>query len=65
MIKNSFLQKVFLTMFWGLCAAGLIEFYKNFVWRANEDLNGEAAMKELYGDARQTARPARHGSNAR
>jgi hypothetical protein len=65
MIKNSFMQKVLLTMFWGLCAAGLIEFYKNIIWRANEDINGEAAQRELYGDARQVAHPIRRGSNAR
>jgi len=60
MTGNSFFQKVFLTMFWGLCAAGVIEFYVNMVWKANEDINGAAAQKELYGDARQVAHPARH-----
>ena len=57
MIQNSFLQKVFLTLFWGLCAAGLIEFYKHMVWQANEDINGTAAVKAIYGDSRQTAHP--------
>lgn len=57
MTGNSFLQKVFLTMFWGLCAAGVIEFYINMVWKANEDINGEAAQKELYGNAKQVAHP--------
>jgi hypothetical protein len=65
MIKNSFFQKVFLTMFWGLCAAGLIQFYVHIIWQANEDINGEAATKELYSDARQVAHPIRSGSNAR
>jgi hypothetical protein len=65
MIKNSFFQKVFLTMFWGLCAAGLIQFYIHMIWQANEDINGAAATRELYGDARQVAHPARSGSNAR
>jgi len=50
MIQNSFLQKVFLTMFWGLCAAGLIEFYKHMIWQANEDINGKAAVESIYGD---------------
>ena len=59
MIANSFFQKVFLTMFFGLCAAGLIQFYKHMVWRANEDINGEAALRELYSDSRQVAHPAR------
>jgi hypothetical protein len=59
MIQNSFVQKVFLTMFWGFCAAGVVQFYKHMVWQANEDINGEAAMKELYSDAKQRARPAR------
>ena len=57
MIQNSFLQKVFLTMFWGLCAAGLIEFYKHMIWQANEDINGAAAVKAAYGGSRQTAHP--------
>ena len=59
MIKNSFFQKVFLTMFWGLCAAGVVQFYIHMIWQANEDINGEAALKALYGDARQTVHPAR------
>lgn len=58
MIRNSFFQKVLLTMFWGFCAAGLIQFYKHMVWQANEDINGAAATKELYGDARQVAHPS-------
>ena len=57
MTGNSFFQKVFLTMFWGLCAAGVIEFYVNMVWKANEDINGKDAMKALYGDAKQVAHP--------
>jgi hypothetical protein len=57
MIRNSFFQKVFLTMFWGLCAAGLIQFYKHMIWQANEDINGVAATRELYGDARQVTHP--------
>jgi hypothetical protein len=63
MIRNSFFQKVFLTMFWGVCAAGLIQFYKHMIWRANEDINGEAAMRALYGDARQVAHPVRKSSS--
>jgi hypothetical protein len=59
MIRNSFTQKVILTMFWGLCAACAIQFYKHMVWRANEDINGRDALKELYSDAKQHARPAR------
>src|SRR5688572_4310405 len=39
MIGNSFLQKVFLTIFFGLCAAGLLQFYVHIVWKANEDIN--------------------------
>ena len=53
MIKNSFIQKVFITLFWGVCAAGLIQFYKHMIWQANEDINGEAAVKAIYGDSRQ------------
>jgi hypothetical protein len=59
MIQNSFFQKVFLTMFWGLCAALLIQFYVHVIWRANEDINGAAAQKELYGNSRQIAHPVR------
>ena len=62
MIQNSFLQKVFLTMFWGLCAAGMIEFYKHMIWQANEDINGDAAVKALYGDSRQVAHKISKGS---
>jgi len=62
MIKNTFFQKVFLTMFWGLCAAGLIQFYKHMIWQANEDINGEGALKELYSDARQVVHPTRSRS---
>jgi len=57
MIKNSFFQKVFLTMFWGMCAAGLIQFYKHMIWQANEDINGAAATRALYGDSKQVAHP--------
>ena len=48
MIQNSFLQKVCLTIFWGLCAAGLIEFYKQMIWRANQDINGKEAVEAIY-----------------
>lgn len=50
MIQNSFMQKVCLTLFWGFCAAGLIEFYKHMIWRANEDINGAAAVHAIYGE---------------
>ena len=62
MIQNSFFQKVFLTIFWGLCAAGLFQFYKHMIWQANEDINGKAAVEAIYGNARQTARPANPNS---
>jgi hypothetical protein len=58
MIKNSFFQKVFLTMFWGICAAGVIQFYIHMIWQANEDINGAANLKALYGDSKQTVHPA-------
>jgi hypothetical protein len=57
MIKNTFFQKVFLTMFWGMCAAGMIQFYKHMIWRANEDINGDSALKELYSESKQVAHP--------
>lgn len=57
------MQKVLLTIFWGFCAAGLIQFYKHMIWQANEDLNGQSAMRELYGDARQVVHPV--GSRAK
>ena len=59
MIRNSFFQKVVLTLFWGFCAAGLIQFYKHMIWRANEDINGEAAVAENYRTPRPKAGPAR------
>ena len=40
MVQNSFFQKIFLTVFFGCCAAGAVEFYKNIIWQANEDVNG-------------------------
>ncbi len=40
MVQNSFIQKVVLVVFFGFCAAGLIEFYKKMVWQANQDING-------------------------
>lgn len=40
MVQNSFFQKFFLTLFFGCCAAGAVEFYKNVIWQANEDVNG-------------------------
>ncbi|MEO6787788.1 MAG: hypothetical protein ABI318_16810 [Chthoniobacteraceae bacterium] len=65
MIKNTFFQKVFLTMFWGLCAAGIIQFYKHMIWRANEDINGDAALRELYSTSKQVAHPISEGSRFR
>ena len=62
MIKNTFFQKVFLTMFWGLCAAGVVQFYRHMIWQANEDINGDAAVKALYSDSRQVAHPTSKGS---
>jgi hypothetical protein len=52
MIRNTFFQKVVLTLFWGFCAAGLVQFYKHMIWRANEDINGDAAIAEVYGNPR-------------
>jgi hypothetical protein len=63
MIKNSFFQKVFLTMFWGMCAAGMIQFYKHMIWRANEDINGNAALRELYSTSKQVAHPISRNSS--
>lgn len=40
MVQNSFFQKFFLTLFLGCCGAGVVEFYKNIIWQANEDVNG-------------------------
>ncbi len=62
MIKNTFFQKVFLTMFWGLCAAGMIQYYRHMIWQANEDINGDKALKSLYGEHRQIAHPANRNS---
>ncbi len=59
MIKNSFFQKVFLTMFWGFFAAVVMQFYIKMIWQANEDINGDAATKALYSNAKQTVHPAR------
>lgn len=59
MIGNSFLQKVFLTIFLGACAAGLLQAYVHIVWKANEDINGKGALEEIYKNARN-AREAKH-----
>jgi hypothetical protein len=56
MIGNSFFQKVFLTLFFGMCAAGMIQFYKHMIWRANEDINGESALNELYQGEKKTGK---------
>ena len=48
MIQHSFFQKVFLTIFLGMCAAVLMQFYKHMVWRANEEINGKEVLRELY-----------------
>jgi hypothetical protein len=32
------------------------------IWQANEDINGEAAVKAIYGDNRQRAVPANKNS---
>lgn len=47
-------------MFWGFAAACVVQFYIHMIWQANEDINGEAHLKALYGDAKQTVHPARH-----
>ncbi len=46
-------------MFWGLCAAIVVQFYIKMVWQANEDINGEATLKTLYSDSKQTVHPSR------
>ncbi|HEX4083953.1 MAG TPA: hypothetical protein VHY22_03500 [Chthoniobacteraceae bacterium] len=38
-MHGTFLQRVILTLFFALCAAGLIEFYKNVIQRADNDIN--------------------------
>ncbi len=38
-MHGTFLQRVFLTLFLALCASGLIEFYKNIIQRADNDIN--------------------------
>jgi hypothetical protein len=50
MIRNSFSQKVILTLVWAVCAAGLIQFYKHMIWRANEDISDEPTLAEIYGE---------------
>jgi hypothetical protein len=36
---GTFLQRVVLTIIIALCASGLVEFYKNFVQGANNEIN--------------------------
>ena len=36
---GTFLQRVVLTIIIALCASGLVEFYKNFVQRADNEIN--------------------------
>ena len=38
-MHGTFLQRVFLTIFLGLVASGFIEFYKNIIQRADNDIN--------------------------
>ena len=38
-MNHSFMQRVFLTMFLALCASGFVEFYKNIIQRADNDIN--------------------------
>jgi hypothetical protein len=39
-MHGTFLQRVVLTIFIALCASGFIEFYKNIIQRADNDING-------------------------
>ena len=34
-----------------------VPIYKHMIWQANEDINGAAAVKAIYGDTRQVAHP--------
>ena len=52
-MQNTFSQKVVLVLFFALCAAGLMEFYRHMVWQANEDVNGEASVKKSYSGPRR------------
>jgi hypothetical protein len=61
MIGNSFFQRVTLTIFFGFCAAGLIQGYKHIIWRANEDINGSGGLNALYGDRDPAPKPVKRG----
>src|ERR1043165_2913806 len=59
MISNSFFQRVVLTIFFGFCAAILVQGYKHIIWRANEDINGSGGLKALYGEVDNSPKPAK------
>ncbi len=52
-MHHSFSQKVIIVLFFALCAAGLMEFYRHMVWQANEDVNGDASVKKAYSGPRR------------
>lgn len=47
-MHNSFPQKVILTLFFAVCTAGLAQFYRHMVWRANEEINSQAEIEKAY-----------------
>lgn len=47
-MHNSFSQKVILVLFCAFCAAGLMQYYRHLVWKANQEINGAEAVKKLY-----------------
>lgn len=47
-MQNSFSQKFIMFLFFSLCSAGLVQFYRHMVWQANEDINSDAEIHKAY-----------------
>ncbi|MEK0449350.1 MAG: hypothetical protein RL088_1618 [Verrucomicrobiota bacterium] len=52
-MHNSFSQRVILVLFFAFCTAGLMQFYRHMVWKANHEINGDAAVESLYSDKKR------------
>lgn len=52
-MHNSFSQRVILVLFFAFCSAGLMQFYRHMVWKANQEINSDEAVKKLYSGGKR------------
>lgn len=52
-MHNSFSQRVILVLFFAFCTAGLMQFYRHMVWKANQEINGDAAIEAAYSKSKR------------